>query len=373
MKILVLNYEYPPIGGGAAPVSKDLAIELSKEGNRVVVLTMKYGDEPYVTDEHGVTVYRLPCLRRKKASCSPVEQLTYLLSVRDFIRKNKEIQQFDVCHAHFVIPTAEVARYIKKKYGIPYIITAHGSDVEGHNKKTTMLLMHRLLRGSWRRIVSDAYKVVSPSIYLMERMKNNYEQGKYSFISNGINYELFHKLNDVSKKQKKILVMGRIQRFKNVQFIVEAFSKIKGYDEWSLEIVGDGPYRKDIDELIERLGIQSRVHLLGWLDNKSKPLLDALSSASIYISASQFENCPMAVIESVVAGCYPLVSNIPAHKQMLPKEHLFALDDGTELVEKMRERMALGECNSNIDMRKYDWKVITAQYKCLMDEAVKSR
>ena len=53
MKILVLNYEYPPIGGGGASVSRDIAVHLVELGHEVVVVTMKYGDLPEYVDENG--------------------------------------------------------------------------------------------------------------------------------------------------------------------------------------------------------------------------------------------------------------------------------------------------------------------------------
>ncbi len=372
MKILVLNYEYPPIGGGAAPVSKDLAEELAASGNDVSVLTMKYGDLPEYIEENGVNVYRLPCLRKKIASCSPIEQLSYLLAVSRFMKKHPDFQDYDVCHSHFVIPTAEAARHIKAKYRIPYIITAHGSDVEGHNRKKSVLLMHRFLRGFWRKIVSNAYCVVSPSEYLKDRMHNNFPNGDYRFIPNGVEYELFSKLNDLQNKQKKILVMGRIQKFKNVQLIVEAFSKIKEKDGWTLTIVGDGPYKDSLVELINYLGIRDMVQLTGWLDNKSEPLLNIISSASIYVSASTFENCPMSVIESTIAGCYPLVSDIPAHRQLLPADNLFSLDSADELISKLSSRIEMGIGNNNLDLSKYSWKNIAPRYEQLMSETIKN-
>ena len=369
MKILVLNYEYPPIGGGAAPVSKDLAIELAKRGHAVTVLTMKYGELPEQSMEEGVEVFRLPCLRKNKSSCSPAEQLSYLYAVRKFMETHEKFQSYDLCHVHFVIPTAEAARYIKRKYGIPYIITAHGSDVEGHNRKKQVLLMHRILRSSWRKIVADSYYTISPSVYLMERMINNFPTGKYKYIPNGIDYELFCELNKISKKEKRILVMGRIQKFKNVQFIIKAFSKINAYKDWKMDIVGDGPYRKEIEKLISDCKLEERICMAGWLDNKSEKLLDYLRKASVYVSASQFENCPMSVIEASVTGCYPLISDIPAHRQMLSEEHLFSISDEKDLIAKLEKRMALGAINYTNDMKKFDWKIIVAQYEEIMREA----
>ena len=46
MRILVLNYEFPPLGGGAAPVSRDIAVQLSKKGHNVTVVTMGYQELP---------------------------------------------------------------------------------------------------------------------------------------------------------------------------------------------------------------------------------------------------------------------------------------------------------------------------------------
>lgn len=42
MRILVLNYEYPPLGGGAAPVSRDISIQLAKRGHDVTIVTMGF-------------------------------------------------------------------------------------------------------------------------------------------------------------------------------------------------------------------------------------------------------------------------------------------------------------------------------------------
>ena len=372
MKILILNYEYPPIGGGAAIVSKDLAENLVRNGHKAAVITMKFGNFEEGRNENGVIVYRLPCFRKSKSSCSPIEQLSYLIAVRRFMRRHKELQEYDICHAHFIIPTAVAAKYVKKKYKMPYIITAHGSDVEGHNNKINVVLMHKIIRGEWRKIVSNAYCTVSPSNYLLDKMKYNYTEGIYKYIPNGIEYELFSSLNVFEKKDKRILVMGRLQKFKNVQYAIRAFSKIKGYDEWQMDVIGDGPYRKDLEQIIVECGVSNRVNMLGRFDNKSMTFMECLGKASIFVSASKFENCPMSVIESASAGCYPLLSDIPAHRQMLPSVYLFSLENEDELVEKLKKRMSLGAINYNLNMKKYDWKSITNKYESLMEEAIGS-
>lgn len=374
MKILVLNYEFPPLGGGAAPVSKDISLQLSKKGHDVTVITMGYHDLPAYEEIQGIKVYRLKCLRSRKSSCKPWEQYSYLLAVRHFMRKHMLTQHYDVCHTHFVIPTGEAAKWVKRKYRIPYIITAHGSDVEGHNQKTTMKIMHRILRGGWRKIVNESYAVVSPSKYLMELMRHNYLCDKYAYIPNGIEWNKWHKFDRPECKQNKILIMGRLQKFKNVQMILQALQQID-LGSWKVEILGDGPYRRELEKMSSMLGLSGKVHFRGWIDNGTEEQAGFVKEASLYISASQFENCPMAVLEAIASGCYPLLSDIPAHRQLIPEdEYYFGVNDVQELAEKIQSVIDNREekLRKKINVKQYNWDVIIKQYENILYSASKS-
>jgi len=371
MKVLVLNYEFPPMGGGAAPVSKDISLQLSKKEQDVTVVTMGYEDLPAYEEIKGIKVYRLKCLRSRKSSCKPWEQYSYLLAVRSFMKKHMLTQHYDVCHTHFVIPTGEAAKWIKRKYRIPYIITAHGSDVEGHNQKTTMKIMHRILRSGWRKIVDESYAVVSPSEYLMDLMKRNYLCDKYAYIPNGIEWDKWHQCGKPEYKQNKILIMGRLQKFKNVQMILCALNLVD-LGDWQGEILGDGPYRQELEELSFELGLSDRVHFRGWIDNGTEEQIRFVKEASLYISASQFENCPMSVIETAAAGCYPLLSDIPAHRQLIAEDvFFFKLDDLERLAEKMQK--VITDRKQGIEniagISRFDWKNIIQQYEALLYRA----
>lgn len=373
MNILVLNYEYPPLGGGAAPVSRDISQKLVEMGHRVVVVTMGYKGLPEYEVEKGVEIHRIKCLRKKTFSCMPWEQFTYLISARIFMRKHKELQQFDVCHTHFVIPTAEVSRWVYKRFGIPYVITAHGSDVEGYNSKKYMKVMHKFLRPAWKLIVKDAYRVVSPSYFLDGLMKKAYDvPDKYVMIPNGIDLQEYQNLFSSSdEKKKKILLMGRMQKYKNVQTTIKALSRIDLKD-WTVDILGDGPYREELEKLTMDLGLSDKVTFHGWIENKSKEQLQFLKEASIYVTASLFENCPMAVIETASAGCYMLVSDIAAHRQILESdEHFFAPEDDVMLANKLEKQMELGARAYTYDFNRYDWNTVMPQYETLLKDAMK--
>ena len=242
MKILVLNYEFPPLGGGAAPVSKDITLQLDARGHELAVVTMGYKGLPSYEMINGVPVYRVKCWRKRQDACKPWEQLTYIISAIKFLKKHMETYQYDICHTHFIIPTGVVAKWVKKRYDLSYVITAHGSDVEGYNSKKSMKFMHKFLRPFWRKIVDDSQCIISPSLFLKELLEHNHAVDKYVCIPNGIDYEKYHALAAVSGKEKRILVMCRLQEWKNVQTVIKAVGKINLAD-WRVDILGDGPYR----------------------------------------------------------------------------------------------------------------------------------
>jgi glycosyltransferase involved in cell wall biosynthesis len=146
-KLLILNYEWPPLGGGASPVSYELALHLSQTGvYDIDVVTMQYKNLPkYEELNPQLRVHRVWSLRRKKEICHPWEQLTYLIA--GFIKCRQLLigKSFAVCHSHFILPTGVLAYVLKKLYGLEYVVTAHGSDVLGYNTRFKNYI--RLSRG----------------------------------------------------------------------------------------------------------------------------------------------------------------------------------------------------------------------------------
>lgn len=369
MRILVLNYEFPPIGGGGGAVSRDLGIELAKRGHEVTVVTMHHKELPYKEEIEGITVYRVKCMRKYKGVCYPWEQLTYILSAIHFLNTELWGQKFDICHAHFIIPTGVAARYLKQKYGLPYIITAHGSDVEGYNQKR-FKIMHKLLRPFWKKIVRDAKAVIAPSVFLENLMKNSDPEREYSLIPNGIDAAYYTTLAGKYKKTKSLIVLCRMQVTKGVQDVIRAFSLIKSKD-WKLKAVGDGPYLDELKLLAEELGIGERVEFYGWVENKGSQYEELLGESYLYVSGSRFENCPMSVLEAMAAGCQVLVSDIPAHRQLIEKEaSFFPCGDVTVLAEKIQREIDQYEKGIDgvfdIQLQKYDWKQIGDEYERIM-------
>lgn len=370
MKILCLNYEFPPIGGGSSPVSRDLAKELINMGNQVTVVTMAFKDLPSHEIMDGIKVHRVKCIRSKAFVCHPWEQLSYLISGFFFLRKLMKTESFDVVHAHFIIPTGVLAWWMKKKYGIPYIITAHGSDVMGYNQKRFRLL-HKLLINPWKAIVKNADGIVSPSEFLDRLIKKQLPDAQSEIIPNGVDTECFKAL----PKEKYILVMCRLQETKNVQTVIRAISIIEDMRGFQLYIAGDGPYKDTLEKMTEELNIRDRVKFQGWVKNKSELHVSLMGKAAIYVSASHFENSPVSVMEALSAQCQPLLSDIPPHRMLVRNEDCFyEADDAETLADKLEGLMA-GEPDygqSNF-VKPENWGTVANKYEVIFSRVIKEK
>jgi glycosyltransferase involved in cell wall biosynthesis len=120
-------------------------------------------------------------------------------------------------------------------------------------------------------------------------------------IPNGIDSRTFQ----AGEKKKIILSTGRLLRRKGFQHLIRAVSNEDiGYE---VHICGDGPMLDELRAAAE--SSRTKVVLHGWVDNQSEFYRDLLSSAAIYVLASERENSSIALLEGMSSGCATISSN----------------------------------------------------------------
>ena len=162
MRILTLSYEYPPLGGGGARVVDGLARQFAKLGHEVDIVTMGFRGLSDSERLDGFNIYRLASGRKRADICHTHEMIPYLLSALPRLRRLIAAKKYDINHTHFIFPDGVLAWLLCHFTGLPYVITAHGSDVPGFNQDRFQL-QHALLSPLWRRVVKNAECVIFPS------------------------------------------------------------------------------------------------------------------------------------------------------------------------------------------------------------------
>lgn len=292
MKVLSLTYEYLPIGGGGSRVAAAVNEELVRLGDEVTVVTSAMRDLPRHEVVNGVAVHRAACVRRHVHYTTAAELLTtllpaYRLAAR-LIRENRP----DVIHTHFIVPSGLVAWALARRFGIPYVLTAHGSDVPGYNPDRFGLL-HRWLRPAWNRILSGAAAVTSPSRFLAELMCAHGCPLPIQVVPNG--HRPRAPLGEA--RRNRVLVVARMFPRKGVQHFIEAVRSFGA--DWEFVIAGDGPYRAELEALAR--SVASRVRFVGFVDCETLRAL--YESSRILVFPSLQENFPMVLLEAMDAGC----------------------------------------------------------------------
>jgi glycosyltransferase involved in cell wall biosynthesis len=294
VRVLTLCYEFPPIGGGGSRVVAGLSNELVRAGHSVDLVTMRFRGQPREELVNGVRVFRAECLRRSPSICSPPEMATYIARALPLAAGLVRRHGYDLNHTHFVFPDGVLAWLLKRLTGLPYILTAHGSDVPGFNPDR-FTLAHRLLRPLWHRVVDGAEAVVAPSRNLANLIRRAKPEADPVLIPNGIDPGL---LRPDRPRRRRILVVARLFERKGVQYVLRALGGMRHDHE--VHVVGAGPYLPTLVALAREQSVDVQFH--GWLDPVSSQLAGLYETADIFVLCSDIENFPMVLLEAMAAG-----------------------------------------------------------------------
>ncbi|MBL7215530.1 MAG: glycosyltransferase family 4 protein [Phycisphaerae bacterium] len=367
MKILMLNYEYPPVGGGGAPITAQLCKHLVQLGHQVDVVTMRYKNLPHQETIDGVRVFRFRSFRSRADICRTPEMASYLLGAWRPALKLARQNNYDVVHAHFIIPTSPLARHIQKQTGLPYIVTCHGSDVPGYNPDR-FGLQHKLLLPYWKKLLRNANIVTSPSRFLRDLIQTHCPDLDVSIIPNGYEITPF---NAHRKREKHILLCSRLLPRKGFQYVIEAVKDLAL--DWQVHIVGDGPYIEPLKELAQDSKTPIIFH--GWLDRSDPEFSELYETSSIFVFPSEMENFPavlleamnagLAIITSTAGGCPEVVGN--AALLVEPKNPEAIRSQLLALIESPQKRRALSTAALE-QLQQFSWGGVAKHYLDLYEQ-----
>jgi len=367
MRILTLCYEFPPLGGGGARVVSELAPELVEAGHDVDVVTMGSRGLPRTETLHGVRVHRVPCIRRRPHYCTTPEAATYLIGALPVIRRLLAARRYDVTHAHFIFPDGLLAWSIKRKAGVPYVITAHGSDVPGYNPDR-LEFTHGLLSPLWKWVTGGAASIVCPSNSLRSLVEAQGPEAPIAEIPNGIHPD---KYRPDRPKSRRILVATRMLERKGVQFLLDALDGLEL--EHEVHLAGDGPYLPTLREKAERMRLPVVFH--GWMDNASSEFGHLHESSDIYVLPSESENFPIGLLEAMTAGMAVITTSGTGCEEVVGDAALLVppRDSGAlrvalkRLVDDPELTARLGRAARQRVESRFSWSTVGARYSDLLE------
>ncbi len=363
----MLNYEYPPLGGGASPITGALSERLAAAGHAVDVVTMEFQGLPRF-EEHGLLrVYRVAAVRRSQVRASTREMLSYLPSaLRQGLALTRE-RRYDLIHSHFVIPTSIVAALLRRARRLPSVITIHGSDVPGYNPDR-FKLGHRIIAPVWRGLVRHADAIISPSTYLRDLL-TSHSSVPVDVIPYGFTPP---QMPDIPRR-KRILFASRLFPRKGAQFLLDALADLP-LDGWEIVIAGDGPMLPSLQAQAAQLGLP--VSFVGFV--KGVALEELYASSAIFVFPSLRDNFPVVLLEALSAGCAIITTDMSGMPEVVGDAGLLTPPgDVAALRAALRRLMDDAALRAELELRArarmhtFSWETILARHEALYERVVR--
>jgi len=339
-RILICNYEFPPLGGGASTGSSFLARELARLGHRVEVVTAGYGRLPALARRGGLTIRRLPCLRKQRGESNPVEMMSFVAAAVPYLMLRGGPRPEVIVSFHS-IPSGLAAFPASLVRGIPHVVLFRGGDVPGW-LPGELERLHRATLWLNRLIVNRSAVALANSDGLRDLAQRAFPHKAVGVLYNGIDPQAFTPPPGGRAARTgpvAILFAGRLTTQKGVDTLLNSLAALRGNSrEWRLDIAGTGPRLAEFGELARRLGIVDRVKFLGLVSRKE--IAGAYRRADIFAFPSRYEGMPNVVLEAAACGLPVIGTRIPGTEQLV--EHgvnglLCEADDVAALCANLRE------------------------------------
>jgi glycosyltransferase involved in cell wall biosynthesis len=382
MRILFLNYEYPPLGGGAANATKHLLLEYAKHTDLQVDLVTSATDGQAHTENlsENVTIHFVS-IGNKKDNLHHQSVFNLLLySVRSY-QKSRELlktEHYDVVHAFFGVPCGAIALLLKCSFGVPYIVSLRGSDVPGYSQRFRFL--YPLLSPFIRHIWYKAKVVVANSQGLAELASVTAPNQEVVIIPNGVDIQRFYPNASLRPEKEIIVTVGatRITTRKGIRFLIEAIHKLhEKFPNLHAEIMGEGSAKKELQELTQKYGLTEQIRFLGRVDASQTSRW--YNRASIFVLPSLNEGMSNALLEALACGLPAVVTDTGGSHELVTEglNGLYIEKNSSESIRQALEtllsdpikREAMG-IESRQRAESLAWQQVAAEYTRLYQKSL---
>jgi len=259
---------------------------------------------------------------------------TYRLKLQDIACKKQlskyehRFKEYDILSVHGLLDLS-LASSVKKKYGIPFVMTWHGSDINRYpftNKKTFKSVKFFLEYADYNFFVSKELKRVSDKIAITNDKSHLYT-GPSEIFNKKSSLEKTKIRENLNISSKHIIgFIGNIMPIKNVLVLPEIFREIQNKtNDVGFLIIGDGFLLDALQKQIEILNI-SNVIYMGKVQPEEVP--DLMNALDVLLIPSLNEGLPRVTLEAQACGVHVVGSDVGGIPEAIGEKNCFKLGDG---------------------------------------------
>lgn len=300
MKIAMMTNNYKPFVAGVPISIERLTESLRKQGHQVVVFAPSYAGQQ---EEEDVVRYRA-LLKGVACGFSVPDSLDPVIE-----RKFRE-GNFDVIHVHHPMMIGNMARYLSRKYQVPMVFTYH-TRYEQYLHYIGLAAFKEIMPAYTRYFTKGCDLVIAPTAHMKRHLSEIGVETRIDVLPTGLKDDSFapdkEKAKEIRKKmagERKYLFLcvARLAKEKNIDFLIRCMKmrKDKCGADFKLMLVGEGPYRKQLEELTEDLGLTEEIIFTGSVPNEE--IKNYCHAGDLFLFASESETQGIVLLESMAAG-----------------------------------------------------------------------
>ena len=334
LRILQACDTFSPDVNGAARFTERLAAGLARRGHELHIVAPAASHRRVGTSTETIEGERMSVHRLRSWRWYPHDWLRFVLPWRSrhYARIVLDEVQPDVIHIQSHIVIGRGISIEAEKRGIPIVATNH---VMPENVLDFTLLPPRaknwFVRWGWRaadRVLRRARAVTTPTRRAADFLERSTTRRGVLPVSCGLRADDYTAVVG-PRERNRIVFVGRVTLEKQIDVIIRALARLDPELDATFTVVGDGDQRKNLEKLVQELGVEDRVTFTGRVTDEE--LRRSLTEASVFVIASIAELQSIATMEAMASGLPIIAANAMALPHLVDEgENGFLFQPGND-------------------------------------------
>lgn len=280
--------------------------------------------ETFVFDEKIINGIRTIVVYYKN-STHPI--LNFYRRMKAYQKGYQMLSQPDLVHANVLHNSMFFAVYLKKRYGIPFVITEHWTALRKINAGTTP----KSIKLTAKIIGNQADYILPVSYDLQKGLENLQITTSMKVIPNVVNTSLFGPAKDRVNEFTFIHVSNLIPRKNPEKILATAIRLLNKGFRFRLQLGGDGndEILAKLKTTVEKSGHQDKIEIFGM--QSISQIADRMRKSNCFILFSNDENQPCVIAEAFASGLQVISTNVGGIAEFLPQDFGVLLDSPDEI------------------------------------------
>lgn len=309
MNICLFTPSFLPELGGMEIVLDKLARNFEDRGHKAVVVAQRSRHNPEIPS----LPYKVVYYPRPRSSVWLLQYAKHVL-----MREHKK-HHFDIVHSHLAYPNGYIACKLRKRLGVPVVITSHKGDIVPEARYRRRFITRG--RMCWAMAEADAVTGVSSRLKeIADEMTSN--RANSSVIPNGVDVPEDSPGSPPQscsglKGGDFMLTLGRLHHYKGLDVLLEALGRLneQGVGIERLVIAGDGREMQNLARQVARLDLSGKVIFAGAVFGDEKHWL--LRNCRFFLQPSRVEGMPLTILEAMAHGKCVIGTNISGIAELI--------------------------------------------------------